>query len=119
MACTGPDSQRQTRRDDVLTTDGLEVYGINWEGLEDARLLQSQEQNNTQDEGFTSWVGQPGPLQNLNEVRLDPPEAPLLEQQVFDLLRAVGFLMGMSDDGSVIQLWSSALALARTMDVRF
>ncbi len=104
--------------DKNLTPEELEVYGVDWEGLHDDRLLQSQEENND-GEGFTSWVGRQGPPANLNEVRVDPPDNPLSQEQITALLSSVGLLIGQPDDGSVIQLWTSALALARTMNIQF
>ncbi len=104
--------------DENLTAEELEVYGVDWEALRDDRLLQSQEEGNA-DEGFTSWVGRQGPPQNLNEVRLDPPESPLSEQQTSHLLNSVGHLMGQPDDANVVLLWTNALALARTMSNEF
>ena len=51
----------------------LEVYGVDWKALHDEQLLRSQTANNSQGEGWTSWVGQTGPLQHLNEVSVEPP----------------------------------------------
>lgn len=95
------------------------MYGVDWEALNEDRVLQSQQQNNNSEDGFTSWVGREGPPQNLNEVSVDPPESALSEEQTVTLLHSVGSLIGMTDDASVTQLWSSALAFAKTMSNQF
>ena len=43
--------------EDDLTEEELEVYGVDWEGLGDERLLHSQRANNPTNEGWNSWVG--------------------------------------------------------------
>ncbi|KAF8174169.1 hypothetical protein K438DRAFT_1610186 [Mycena galopus ATCC 62051] len=48
--------------DDAMSEEELEVYGIDWEGLRDDALLDSQQRNNPSAEGATSWVGRIGPI---------------------------------------------------------
>lgn len=110
---------RASATDGDLTQEELEVYGVDWEALNEDRVLQSQQQNNNSEDGFTSWVGREGPPPNLNEVSVDPPESALSEEQTVTLLHSVGSLIGMTDDASVTQLWSSALAFAKTMSNQF
>ena len=54
--------------EDELSEEELEVNGVDWEGLQDDQLLWSQRENNSTDEGWSSWVGQQGPPAHLNEV---------------------------------------------------
>jgi hypothetical protein len=39
-----------------LNEEELEVYGVDWEDLQDDQLLQSQRDNNPQQEGWKSWA---------------------------------------------------------------
>jgi len=73
--------------DKDLSEEELEVYGVDWEGLHDKRLLNSQQANNPISEGWNSWVGHVGPPDNLNEVSVDPPVGSLFPGEV-DTLNA-------------------------------
>ncbi|KAJ7026741.1 hypothetical protein C8F04DRAFT_1238490 [Mycena alexandri] len=59
-----------------LSEEELEVYGVNWEGLHDDTLLQSQRENNAEETGWTSWLGRVGPPEHLNEVPVESPQGP-------------------------------------------
>ena len=85
-------------RGDQLPEEELEVYGVNWEDLHDDQLLQSLRENNSRDEGWSSWVGQQGPPAHLNEVSVDPPTHNLTP-----------------DDASRVYLWVQGLGCARAM----
>jgi len=54
---------------------------VEWEALHDDALLESRQENNHLDEGSTSWIGRTGPppLDQLNEVAVEPPDGPLSE----------------------------------------
>ena len=90
--------QRYQLPEDELDEEELEVYGVDWEGLYDDQLLQSQKENNSADEGWSSWVGQQGPPAHLNEVSVDPPTHNLTP-----------------DDASRVYLWVQGLGCARAM----
>jgi hypothetical protein len=79
-----------------LTEEELEVYRVDWEVLCDERLLQSQHVNNSDREGWSSWVGQTGPPENLNEVFVEPPVQPLSSK---DNLKKNKVLIPPSDNG--------------------
>ncbi|KAJ3717149.1 hypothetical protein C8R42DRAFT_566798, partial [Lentinula raphanica] len=51
----------------------LEVFGVDWEGLQDETLLQSLRRNYAHEQGLNTWLGRSGPPEHLNEVRVDPP----------------------------------------------
>ncbi|KAJ3762574.1 hypothetical protein EV360DRAFT_92379 [Lentinula raphanica] len=53
-----------------MTDAELEVFGVDWEGLGDETLLQSLRRNYAHEQGSNTWLGQLGPPQQLNEVRL-------------------------------------------------
>jgi hypothetical protein len=61
-----------------LSNEELEVYGIDWEALHEERILQSQRSNNSASEGGSSWIGQSGPPEHLNEVSVNPPSTVLM-----------------------------------------
>ncbi|KAF8886368.1 hypothetical protein BD779DRAFT_1611784 [Infundibulicybe gibba] len=53
----------------AMSTEELEVYGVDWEGLYDSAVLHAHQANNIQQEGATSWVGRIGPPEHLNELQ--------------------------------------------------
>ncbi|KAK7043060.1 hypothetical protein VNI00_008798 [Paramarasmius palmivorus] len=97
-----------------LDEDELEVFGIDWEGLYDDRLLTSLRQNYAQD-GGNSWIGRRGPPPELTEVLCDPPPCSLSETQVAELGRYLERLPRSSKREDVVSLWTNALACARLM----
>ena len=102
-----------------LNEDELEVFGVDWEALRDEQILQSQRQNNPQRENWSSWVGQVGPPENLNEVFLEPPLGGLLPHDSdVDLLdRALqAWMHGMQGSDETISLWIHALACAQVIN---
>ena len=48
-----------------LSTEKLEVYGVDWENLQDDKLLRAWRQNNPMDEEGSSWVGFSAPQWGL------------------------------------------------------
>jgi hypothetical protein len=99
--------------DDQMLEEELEVFGVDWEGLEDERLLESQRNNNIAAEEATSWVGRVGPPENLGGVTLDSPEVPLQADQLTLLYEAVRPWMGSPERTSIILAWSTGMASAR------
>ncbi|KDQ48969.1 hypothetical protein JAAARDRAFT_106000, partial [Jaapia argillacea MUCL 33604] len=65
-----------------MDTEELEVYGVDWEGLRDDRLRQSQSANNPSREGWSSWVGRTGPPEQLSSVPVEPPSGSLTTKGV-------------------------------------
>ncbi|KAJ3770384.1 hypothetical protein FB446DRAFT_647046 [Lentinula raphanica] len=97
-----------------MSEEELEVFGVDWEGLQDSVLLRSLRRNYAHEQGSSTWFGQCGPPDQLNEVEVEPPsdsmtadDARLMEE----VLRSVprGF-----DEGAVANLWRAALVHART-----
>lgn len=105
----------QLPQEDSLDDEELEVFGVDWQALRDDRLLASQQSNNSDAEGWTSWVGQTGPPENLGGVSLDPPNGPMLPAQVDVLLASVQMWLGSPNDGDIVLLWTHGLAMARLM----
>ncbi|KAJ7589913.1 hypothetical protein C8J56DRAFT_1139619 [Mycena floridula] len=75
-----------------MTDDELEVYGIDWEGLNLDRVRESQMANNPQGEDSTSWVGQTGPPAHLNEVLVEPPTVSLAPGPLEGLQAELGLM---------------------------
>ncbi|KAJ7705834.1 hypothetical protein B0H14DRAFT_3099686 [Mycena olivaceomarginata] len=65
MYVNGVRGDRLPPEEENLNEEELEVYGIDWQGLRDNGVLQSQAQNNSMGEGSSSWVGRTGPPPDL------------------------------------------------------
>lgn len=103
--------------DDVmLNEEELEVYGVDWEALHDDTLLQSQRNNNSGDEEWTSWVGRTGPPPRLSEVSVNAPSGPSFQQHQLELFdqTLVPWMHG-GEPADVITLWMHGLGHARAM----
>lgn len=99
-----------------LSDEELEVYGVDWEGLRDERLLQSQRSNNSNGEGWTSWISRSGPPEHLNEVPVFPPSSEALTSD--EILALNTYLQPISqtpDNDGIIILWVHAIAYVRTL----
>ncbi|KAJ7572189.1 hypothetical protein C8J56DRAFT_771085 [Mycena floridula] len=96
-----------------LNNDELEVYGIDWDGLNLDEIRESQRRNNPQGEDSTSWVGRTGPPPHLNEVQVEPPMVDLAEDSLSGLYNEVEQWLGRTDDNAVISAWSFGLAYCR------
>jgi hypothetical protein len=104
--------------DDVVTSEEeLEVYGVDWEALQDDTVLQSQRNNNSDHEEWTSWVGRTGPPTNLSDVPVNPPSGPSLQQQELELFRQTmaSWMHSGSGEADIITLWTRGLGCARAM----
>jgi len=101
---------------EVLSNEELEVYGVDWEALHDDQLLQSQRRNNALNEGWSSWVGQTGRPEHLNDVNVSPPSGPLLQQDELEFFnQPLISLMHGGEAADVIDLWTLGLARAQIM----
>ncbi|KAJ7053160.1 hypothetical protein C8F01DRAFT_996937 [Mycena amicta] len=97
-----------------LSEEELEVFGIDWQGLRDDAILESQRQNNPLDENSTSWLGRTGPPTDLSHVAVDPPIGTLTEEEVERLVEMAAPLMGSAENEDITALWSQALATVRS-----
>lgn len=103
---------------DVMSNDELEIYGVDWEALQDDQILESVNRGiNTIGEENTSWVGQVGPPARLSEVLLDSPENPLTVEESTELHNEVGHLLGNGSDEEIITTWVRALAVVRSFGI--
>ncbi|KAL0059103.1 hypothetical protein AAF712_014174 [Marasmius tenuissimus] len=95
-----------------MTEEELELFGVDWEGLHDERILQDLRKNYTDDE-FSSWIGQRGPPPKTNNVTVDPPPLLLTEEEVAALIHHLELLPRSSQQEHVRTLWTHGLAFAR------
>ena len=98
-----------------LNPEELEVYGVNWEVLENEQILVSRDTNNDRSENWTSWIDQDGQSPHLNEVIVEPPQGPLSEEEVQHIDNTVSPYVDQADTESRFQMWYQALALARDL----
>lgn len=97
-----------------LQDDELEVYGVDWEALQQDDLLASQGRNNGLEE-TTTWLGQEGVPDNLNLVEVDPLDAPscLSPGDLASLQTLIAQFPAQFDDDSLIQRWDYTLAFVQ------
>jgi len=98
---------------DELNDEELEVYGVDWEALHDERLLESQRNNNPAHEGGSSWLGQSGPPEHLNEVTVDPPSTVLEHPELQVLQDTLLPWLNSPNNMDIIALWTNALGHVR------
>ena len=102
--------------EEEMGNEDIEVYGVNWEGLGNDRLLQSQRENNSANEGSTSWIGRIGPPQNLNEVSVYPPSSDVLtSDELIGLAETVRLWYGLPDNEDKLLAWSHGLGYAKAL----
>ncbi|KAJ3803732.1 hypothetical protein F5876DRAFT_54176 [Lentinula aff. lateritia] len=99
----------------AMSDEELEVFGIDWEGLEDEVLLRSLRKNYAHEDGTSTWLGRHGPPPNLNEVVVDPPSDLLTSEQRDALNMALRHIPRGSELGQIVDLWTNALAYVRTI----
>ncbi|KAJ4483018.1 hypothetical protein C8J55DRAFT_535627 [Lentinula edodes] len=99
----------------AMTDEELEIFGVDWEGLQDEVLLRALRQNYAPNEGSGSWLGGRGPPPDLNTVIVDPPSTLLNPEQLAFLDQQVQNHLRLPHELEVVQLWIDALAIAKTM----
>ncbi|KAJ7204244.1 hypothetical protein B0H12DRAFT_1035338 [Mycena haematopus] len=111
MFVTGVRGDQLPPEEEGLGEEELEVYGIDWQGLRDDSILQSQARNNDRNEGFSSWLGRTGPpsLNDLSHVDVQPPPGTLTNIEVDDLCSTFAELIGSAADDDIVSLWAGAL----------
>ena len=106
--------------EDMMNHEELEVYGIDWEALQDDSIRQSQLNNNGIQEGETSWIGNTGPPTDLNEVFVQSPNSPFDTGDAERIIyHSAEQWIGQADDDSVSLAWLHALAAARQISNQF
>ena len=105
----------QLPNEEELSTEELEVYGMDWEGLCKDELLRAQRQNNPVDEEGSTWVGQSGPPAHLNKVSVESPTGDLTQHEISFLDSAVDGWYKFANDASRVSLWVQGLGCAKAM----
>ena len=105
----------QLPNEEELSTEELEVYGVDWEGLRDDELLRAQRQNNPVNEEGSTWVGRSGPPAYLNEVSVESPTGDLTQHEISLLDSAVEGWYKFADDAGRVSLWVQGLGCAKAM----
>ena len=102
--------------EEEMSNEDIEIYGVDWEALSDDQLLRSQGENNSTNEGSTSWIGQTGPPQHLNEVPLYPPSSDVLTSaELLALAETVHPWYGLPDDENKFLVWSHGLGYVKAI----
>ena len=102
--------------EEEMGNEDIEVYGVNWGGLSDDRLLQSQRENNSANEGSTSWIGRIGLPQNLNEVSVYPLSSDVLtSDELIGLAETVRLWYSLPDNKDKLLAWSHRLGYAKAL----
>ncbi|KAJ3815578.1 hypothetical protein F5876DRAFT_30466 [Lentinula aff. lateritia] len=99
----------------AMSDEELEIFGVDWEGLQDEVLLRALRQNYAPNEGSGSWLGSRGPPPDLNTVTVDPPSTLLNPEQLAFLDQLVQNHSRLPHEPEVVRLWIDALAIVRTM----
>lgn len=98
-----------------MTDEELEVYGVDWEALQNDRILESARQNGRSDTNTTSWIGRVGPPDHLNEVSLFSPDAPSIDDSAIFDTTLTAWITAQGQNTSIPSIWNYGLALARTV----
>lgn len=101
--------------EDELSPEDLEVFGVDWEGLRDDRVLGSLQQNNSSNEEASSWIGRVGPPENLGGVHLDAPEGPLSQTEVEAFDTQFNSWMEGREAIDAASMWGHGLIIGRNM----
>ncbi|KAJ7667004.1 hypothetical protein DFH06DRAFT_984389 [Mycena polygramma] len=115
MFVNGVRGDQLPREEEELGEEELEVYGIDWQGLRDEAVLDSQRGNNPTTEASSSWVGRIGPPPDLSEVIVQPPAGTLSDNEVAELSHLFAGIIGSADEADIISLWTNALAHVRVL----
>ncbi|KAJ3816144.1 hypothetical protein F5880DRAFT_1494570, partial [Lentinula raphanica] len=98
-----------------MTDAELEVFGVDWEGLGDETLLQSLRRNYAHEQGSNTWLGQLGPPQQLNEVRVNPPTGLMTPEDIQELHVLLTPIPRSVTEIDAVTLWRTALVYARIL----
>ncbi|KAL0059714.1 hypothetical protein AAF712_013510 [Marasmius tenuissimus] len=97
-----------------MTEEELELFGVDWEGFHDERILRDLRQNYANEE-TSSWIGKRGPPPKTNNVTVNPPASILTEEEVAALIHHLELLPRSSQQDHVRALWVHGLAFARSL----
>lgn len=98
----------------ILTAEELEYYGVDFEALHDASVMDSHEANNDADSEVSSFLGRTPPPNHLNTITVETDDADWPEGLMQDLYRLQVAAGDRTDDRSLIELWCLSVALLET-----
>lgn len=104
---------------DPIERHDLELYGVDWEALQDDEIAGMRLGSGAVTEGTSSQLGRSGPPENLNEVIVEEPTCDLSAEDVDELYAFVRPLFEFSDHDSLVRRWTLALAFCRTRSQLF
>jgi hypothetical protein len=101
-------------RGDDVSSEELELYGVDWEGLRDDQLMDSHFTNDDVSHSveWTPWAGRSGPPPQLSNVPVEPPVV-----NGIDIDGLYGYIqpyLGHHDRDSLLRRWSLGLAFLRS-----
>ena len=99
-----------------LPDEEIEIFGVDWEALDDNTVRQNIMANNISNGDGSSWIRRNGPPAQLGGIELDGPEQPLTQHQIEQLNNAVSGWVGYVDIESIINLWVQGLSYARYLN---
>ncbi|KAJ3820832.1 hypothetical protein F5880DRAFT_1487277 [Lentinula raphanica] len=98
----------------AMSDEELEVFGVDWEGLQDEVLLRSLRRNYAYEQGSSTWLGQHGPPETLNKVEVEPPSGAMTADETQLMEAALHSVpLERSEERNVVNLWRTALVYAR------
>ncbi|KAJ3768271.1 hypothetical protein FB446DRAFT_766700 [Lentinula raphanica] len=98
----------------AMSEEELEVFGVDWEGLQDEVLLRSLRQNYANEQESSTWLGQRGPPERFNEVEVEPPPGAMTadEARLMDeVLRSVPLEHSEERNVSIPEVWKQGRSL--------
>lgn len=106
----------QLPNEENLSPDDMEVYGVDWEGLQDDHLLRARSSNNPDSEEATSWIqGGPPPRERMNEIVVEPPTELLSVDELDYINRHVPVVIEELSEGEISRMWRAGLIAARSL----
>lgn len=115
MLTQGVRGDELPQEEEIAEAD-LELYGVDWEGLGDDQILQSNEENNMEEPGVIQQAEQFVQPQHLNRVSLESPDHPFSDDQVVWLSGQLAQYQDMQNREHVLQAWGDGLVYARMLD---
>ena len=97
--------------DEVLSTEELEYYGVDFEALHDAAIMDSSEVNDGLEGETMPFVGRAPPPDHLNTITVETDDAHWPEELIQDMYRMQLAIGDRADDAALIELWCRSVAV--------
>ncbi|KAJ3826074.1 hypothetical protein F5880DRAFT_1476957 [Lentinula raphanica] len=99
----------------AMSDEELEVFGVDWEGLQDDDLLRSLRQNYVREQGSNTWLGRHGPPERLNEVEVLPPSGSMTPDEIQLMDESLLSTSQILTEDDVVERWHAAFIYARSL----